>query len=152
MTAYALRSRSGIPAAGMTLDTIQPGMRADQLESCESGMIKAIAPSIHAMAAVTFRGKSRGFVINSLCVVEVVDVTGFAVGAEPSKSSNRLALVAVLALKGCMSAKKREPVRMSIGVLYDLAPSAYVMTLFAIAAEFAAMDIRMTGCALCSDV
>jgi hypothetical protein len=152
MTAYAILLYSGILAPGMTLGTIQPCMCADQFESGEFGVIKVIAPLIHAMAAIAFHGKARGLMINDLCVIKVVDVTGIAVGVESLKCSNRFVLVAVLALKGCMSAKKREPVRMSISALYNLAPSANVMALFAIAAEFAAVNIRMTIGALRSDI
>ena len=70
-------------------------------------------------------------------------MAGVALNRESLKLSYCFALVTVRAIQSSMTANQREPVVMLLGALGDRGPALYGVTLFAVCAHLAAMNIGM---------
>ena len=91
-------TRRGSPrklACGMASRAIQAGMGANQGKSCRGCMIKSAQPTVGAVAGLAFCRKAGRRVIDSFCRLEILDMAGNAVGAEPLEFAYSRILVTV---------------------------------------------------------
>jgi hypothetical protein len=131
-------------ASDMTLQAVQPGMRAHQSEACEMRMIESSDPAIGTMACLTSSRDTGALMIGIFGGTEIADVARSAIGTEPAKQAYGSAGMTAFALDRCMGSPKRKPILVSIRCLFDLQPSSNTVALFAVAPQLASMDIRMT--------
>jgi hypothetical protein len=132
----------------MTLGTAKLGMCPCELKACGCGVIKAFVPSIHAVAGFAPGRKPCSLMIHGLGTAVIFNMAAGAIRTQAAKNAYGRALMAILALQRGMSAEQRESVLMSVHIPDDLPPASRAVALFAIAPEFTAMNVRVTGCAL----
>jgi len=120
-----------------------------QLESGIAVVVEtSAAPRIHAMARFASEREPGRLVVHCLCLLVVAEVTRGALGAEAGVDAAGRAAMAGVAVHGCMSAQKREPVRVLANGLDRRAPPSHRVALFTVRAELAAMEIGVAVRAL----
>lgn len=112
-------------------------------------------PTVEVVAALAIYGResrARGGVWWIRGALPIFQVAGIALGRKPVKDSCSQLLVAFIALNRGMRAQKRKAVLVILHLLYRDIPSLHGVTLCAIGAHLAAMNIGVAIGAILADV
>ena len=132
---------------------LNAGMGALQGETRELVVIEAQrSPVVHTVALRATQRDSRRLVVEGLGLPVVLQVAGDAIRAQTRVLCAGCVPVTGFALRGRVRAQQRKPVLMRSDLLDRALPALHRMALFALGAEFAAMDVGVTVRAFRPDI
>jgi len=139
----------------VALDTGHGGVSAGQWESCGAVVELGVEPGVHTVALLAGCDREYGLVgrvvrIRGLLVG--VGMAGVALGGEPRELPGRGSFVASLAIYHGVRAQQGKTVLVILHRLDGNVPSFDGVTLLALGAELAAMDVSVAVRALGADV
>lgn len=140
MTAVTIGRRPFVLVADVAGDALERGMGPGQGESELRVVHLRAEESIHRVAFLAVRGEARGNVVR-LGALVVLRVARHAVGGQSNILAGCRALVTGLTVQCGMRTQQREAVAVLLDRLDAYAPTVDGVTLLAIRAELAPMDI-----------
>ena len=153
MTSVAVRRRPLVLAPDVAGGAIERGVRSGKSETGVFQVIEFCAePRIHAVAGLAGSREVEHLVIRFGCLLEVGHVAREAFRRQPDKLTDGLTLMAVGTFQQRVCSQQWEAVVMLLQLIGANVPTLDGMTLGAVRAKLAAVNIGVAVCAIVADV
>ena len=153
MATQAIGGRALEVPAGVAGVAVQGGMHAGERKAGKAPVIELHAkPGVHAVAVLAGAGETGSGVIGIGGLLKLRRVAAQTIGGEPLELPNRRVLVAAIALQQSVRSHQGKAVEMLLDVLHRHPPALHVVTLLAVGAHVAAMNIGVAVGAFCAGV
>lgn len=131
-----------VPSARMARGAIQGGVHSGESKTGQLQMVEGRAePGVDGMALLTLHRKIGGNMVRGGGLLICVLVAGVALDGESLELPNRFALMTVGTVQTRVASDKGETISVFLNLLQDDVPAFDRVTLFAVRAHLAAMDI-----------
>ncbi len=145
VTARAIARDTLKVVADMTSAASQILVRADESEMGKARMIEVCdLPAVRVVTGFAGGGESRSAVVQNAVLLKLAGVTSDALGAESDVLADRRAHVTGVACERCVRTNQRETIPVVLDGTGVHAPAQHRVTVFALRAELALVEIRMT--------